>query len=164
MRGNWQCCLTPNLTGVLTQTSSGWQPNGNWWAMRDYADMTGSLVSTSGQVGSTAISAAEDSSQKRAVAIIGDSNGYTGSASVTFSGLGSVPWLASNGSVNVVVDRIPDQYPLSCPAGGPEPEHEHVERVYQRPVHLPGLARRIRYLCDAGPSGGGVVSRRVTTI
>lgn len=113
MRGNWQCCLTPNLTGVLTQTSSGWQPNGNWWAMRDYADMTGSLVATSGQVGSTAISAAEDSSQKRAVAIVGDSNGYTGSVSVTFSGLGSVPWLASNGSVNVVVDRIPDQYPLS---------------------------------------------------
>ncbi len=115
MRGNWQCCLTPNLTGVLTQTSSGWQPNGNWWAMRDYADLTGSLVSTSGQVGSTAISAAEDSSQKRAVAIIGDSNGYTGSVSVTFSGLGSVPWLAGNGSVNVVVDRIPDQYPLSSP-------------------------------------------------
>jgi ricin-type beta-trefoil lectin protein len=112
MRGNWQCCLTPNLTGVLTQTSSGWEPNGNWWAMRDYADLTGSLVSTSGQVGSTAISAAEDSSQKRAVAIIGDSNGYTGSVSVTFSGLGSVPWLANNGSVNVVVDRIPDQYPL----------------------------------------------------
>jgi hypothetical protein len=113
MRGNWQCCLTPNLTGVLTSTSSGYQPNGNWWAMRDYADMTGSLVSTSGQVGSTAISAAEDSSQKRAVAIVGDSNGYTGSVSVTFSGLGSVPWLANNGSVNVVVDRIPDQYPLS---------------------------------------------------
>ena len=114
MRGNWQCCLTPNLTGVLTQTSSGWEPNGNWWAMRDYADMTGSLVSTSGQVGSTAISAAEDSSQKRAVAIIGDSNGYTGSVSVTFNGLGSVPWLANNGNVNVVVDRIPDQYPLTA--------------------------------------------------
>jgi Ricin-type beta-trefoil lectin domain-like len=114
MRGNWVCCMTPNITGVLTQTSSGWQPNGNWWAMRDYADMTGSLVSTSGQVGSTAISASEDSSAKRAVAIIGDSNGYTGSASVTFSGLGSVPWLASNGSVNVVVDRIPDQYPLTA--------------------------------------------------
>jgi hypothetical protein len=114
MRGNWQCCLTPNLTGVLTQTSSGWQPNGNWWAMRDYADMTGSLVSTSGQVGSTAISAAEDSSQKRAVAIIGDSNGYTGAVSVTFSGLGSVPWLANSGNVNVVVDRIPDQYPLTA--------------------------------------------------
>jgi hypothetical protein len=115
MRGNWVCCLAPNLAGVLTQVNGSWQPNGNWWAMRAYADMTGSLVSTSGQVGTTAISAAEDSSQKRAVAIIGDSNGYTGSASVTFSGLGSVPWLASNGSVNVTVDRIPDQYPLSSP-------------------------------------------------
>jgi hypothetical protein len=115
MRGNWVCCLTPNLTGVLTQSGGSWQPNGNWWALRDYADLTGSLVSTSGQVGSTAISAAEDSSAKRAVAIIGDSNGLTGAASVTFTGLGSVPWLANNGSVNVTVQRIPDQSPLSSP-------------------------------------------------
>jgi hypothetical protein len=115
MRGNWVCCLTPNLAGVLTQANGAFQPNGNWWAMRAYADMTGSLVSTSGQVGSTAISAAEDSSAKRSVAIIGDSNGFTGAASVTYSGLASVPWLASNGSVNVTVDRIPDQSPLSSP-------------------------------------------------
>jgi hypothetical protein len=115
MRGNWVCCLTPNLAGVLTDVNGTYEPNGNWWVMRDYADMTGSLVSTSGEVGSTAISAAEDSTQKRAVAIIGDENGYTGAASVTYSGLASVPWLASNGSVNVTVDRIPDQYPLSSP-------------------------------------------------
>ena len=44
MRGNWVCCLTPNLTGVLTQVNGSWQPNGNWWAMRAYADMTGTLV------------------------------------------------------------------------------------------------------------------------
>jgi hypothetical protein len=115
MRGNWVCCLNPNLAGVLTQVNGSWQPNGHWWAMRAYADMTGSLVSTSGQVGSTAISAAEDSSAKRSVAIIGDSNGFTGAASVTYSGLAAVPWLASNGSVNVTVDRIPDQYPLGAP-------------------------------------------------
>jgi hypothetical protein len=115
MRGNWVCCLNPNLAGVLTQANGAWQPNGHWWAMRAYADMTGSLVSTSGQVGSTAISAAEDSSAKRSVAIIGDSNGFTGAASVTYSGLAAVPWLASNGSVNVTVDRIPDQYPLGAP-------------------------------------------------
>jgi Ricin-type beta-trefoil lectin domain-like len=115
MRGNWVCCTTPNLTGVLTQSGGTWQPNGNWWAMRTYADMTGTLVSTSGQVGSTAISASEDSTNKRAVAVIGDSNGYTGAASVTFDGLASVPWLANNGSVNVTVERIPDQAPLSAP-------------------------------------------------
>jgi hypothetical protein len=115
MRGNWVCCVTPNLTGVLTQVNGAWQPTGSWWALRDYADMTGTLVNTSGQVGSTAISASEDATAKRAVAIIGDSNGYTGAASVTFSGLSSVPWLANNGSVNVTVDRIPDQAPLSAP-------------------------------------------------
>jgi hypothetical protein len=115
MRGNWVCCLTPNLTGVLTQTNGSWAANGNWWALRTYADLTGTLVNTSGQVGSTAISASEDSSAKRAVAILGDSNGYTGGASVTFSGLSSVPWLSNNGTVNVVVDRIPDQSPLTSP-------------------------------------------------
>jgi hypothetical protein len=115
MRGNWVCCVTPNLTGVLTQVNGTWQPTGNWWALRDYADMTGTLVDTSGQVNSTAISASEDSTAKRAVAIIGDSNGYTGAASVTFNGLSSLSWLSGSGSVNVRVDRIPDQAPLGSP-------------------------------------------------
>ncbi|WP_255956028.1 ricin-type beta-trefoil lectin domain protein [Streptomyces odontomachi] len=115
MRGNWSCCITPNLTGILTQVNGVWQPTGNWWAMRAYADMTGTLVATSGQVGSTAVSASEDSSAKRAVAVIGDSNGYTGSATVTFNGLASVPWLADSGSVHMTVQRIADQAPLSAP-------------------------------------------------
>ena len=115
MRGNWSCCTTPNLTGVLTQVNGAWQPTGSWWALRDYADMTGTLVDTSGQVGSTAISASEDSSARRAVAIIGDSNGYTGAATVTFNGLGSQSWLSGGGSVNVTVYRIPDQAPLAAP-------------------------------------------------
>jgi hypothetical protein len=116
MRGNWVCCITPNLTGVLTQVNGTWQPTGSWWALREYADMTGVLVSTSGQVGSTAISASEDSVNKRVVAIVGDSNGYTGDASVTFNGLGSQPWMTGGTSnVDVEVDRIPDQAPLTAP-------------------------------------------------
>lgn len=115
MRGNWVCCMTPNLTGILTQTTATWSTSGNWWAMRSYADMTGTLVNTSGQVGSTAISASIDSTNRRAVAIIGDSNGYTGSATVTFNGVSSNSWLAANGSVHVVVDRIPDQATLTAP-------------------------------------------------
>jgi hypothetical protein len=115
MRGNWVCCTTPNLTGILAQSGGGWTTTGNWWAMRAYADMTGTLVATSGQVASTAISASVDSANRRAVAILGDSNGYTGDATVAFSGLSSQSWLAGNGSVNVVVQRIPDQAPLSAP-------------------------------------------------
>ena len=112
MRGNWQCCMIPNLTGILARNASGWAPTGNWWALRSYADLTGSLVSTSGEVGTTAISAAEDPSQQRAVAVVGDSDGYTGDASVTFNGLSSVPWLVHNGTVHVTAYRIPDQAPL----------------------------------------------------
>jgi hypothetical protein len=116
MRGNWQCCISPNLTGVIDPNASGGAAyTGNWWAMRAYADLTGSLVSTSGQVGSTAISAAEDSARRRAVAVVGDSNGYTGAASVTFTGLSAVPWLANNGTVEAVVYRIPDQSALTAP-------------------------------------------------
>ena len=116
MRGNWACCETPDLGGVIVSNGSGgYSYTGQWWTFRTYADLTGSLVSTSGEVGTTAISAAEDSSKRRAVAIIGDENGYTGAASVTFSGLSSVPWLANNGNVNVTVYRIPDQSPLNSP-------------------------------------------------
>lgn len=115
MRGNWVCCMTPNLTGILTQSNGTWTTSGNWWAMRAYADMTGTLVNTSGQVGSTAISASIDSTQRRAVAVIGDSNGYTGGATVTFNGVSANSWLAGNGSVNVTVERIPDQATLGAP-------------------------------------------------
>jgi Ricin-type beta-trefoil lectin domain len=115
-RGNWNCCLTPNLGGVIVSNGNGgYSYTGQWWTFRTYADLTGSLVSTSGEVGTTAISAAEDSSHRRAVAVIGDENGYTGAASVTFSGLSSVSWLANNGTVNVTVYRIPDQSPLNSP-------------------------------------------------
>jgi hypothetical protein len=127
MRGNWVCCMTPNLTGILTQSNGSWTTTGNWWAMRTYADLTGTLVSTSGQVGSTAISASIDSTNRRAVAIIGDSNGYTGSATVTFNGASSAPWLAGNGSVKVVVDRIPEQAPLASP-----------QVVFSQPVDVSG--------------------------
>jgi hypothetical protein len=113
MRGNWVCCLLPNMAGILT--NDGASANGNWWVYRAYADMTGSLVNTSGQVGSTAISASVDTSARRAVAIVGDVNGFTGADTVTFSGLSSVPSLLNNGTVHVTVQRIPEQSPLSSP-------------------------------------------------
>ena len=116
-RGNWaSCCVNPYLAGTIASNGNGgYSYTGQWWAFRTYADLTGSLVSTSGEVGTTAISAAENSSLRRAVAVVGDENGYTGAASVTFTGLSSVSWLANNGNVNVTVYRIPDQSPLNSP-------------------------------------------------
>jgi hypothetical protein len=117
MRGNWAaCCVNPYLAGtIVANGNGGYSYTGQWWSFRTYADLTGSLVSTSGEVGNTAISASEDSSKRRAVAVIGDLDGYTGAASVTFSGLSSVSWLANDGNVNVTVYRIPDQSPLNSP-------------------------------------------------
>jgi hypothetical protein len=116
-RGNWSsCCVNPYLAStIVSNGNGGYSSTGQWWAFRTYADLTGSLVSTSGEVGNTAISASEDSSHRRAVAIVGDSDGYTGAASVTFTGLSSVSWLANDGNVNVTVYRIPDQSPLNSP-------------------------------------------------
>ena len=107
------------LAGTIVANGSGDSYTGQWWTFRTYADLTGSLVSTSGEVGTTAISAAEDSSKRRAVAIIGDENGYTGAASVTFSGLSSVSWLANSGNVHVTVYRIPTPSPLNSPTVAP---------------------------------------------
>jgi hypothetical protein len=117
MRGNWaSCCVNPYLAGtIVSNGTGGYSYTGQWWTFRTYADLTGSLVSTSGEAGTTAISAAEDSSKRRAVAVIGDENGYTGAATVNFSGLSSVPWLANGGNVHVTVYRIPDQSPLNSP-------------------------------------------------
>jgi hypothetical protein len=159
MRGNWVCCITPNLTGVLTQSGGTWQPTGNWWTLRDYADMTGTLVNTSGQVGSTAISAAEDATAKRVVAIIGDSNGFTGSSPVTFSGLSAVPWLANNGSVNVTVRRIPDQAPLSAPQVVYNQNVSAAAGSITVPVNFQASHDAFAiYLTPASPGGGGFPS------
>jgi Ricin-type beta-trefoil lectin domain len=116
-RGNWaSCCVNPYLAGtIVANGNGGYSYTGQWWTFRTYADLTGSRVSTSGQVGNTAISAAEDSSHRRAVALVGDIGGYTGAASVTFTGLSSVSWLANGGNVNVTVYRIPNQSPLNSP-------------------------------------------------
>jgi len=116
-RGNWSsCCVNPYLAGtIVSNGNGGYSYTGQWWAFRTYADLTGSRVSTSGEVGNTAISASEDSSRRRAVAVVGDLDGYTGAASVTFTGLSSVSWLANAGNVNVTVYRIPDQSPLNSP-------------------------------------------------
>ena len=73
-RGNWgSCCVNPYLAGtIVSNGNGGYSYTGQWWTFRTYADLTGSLVSTSGEVGTTAISAAEDSSHRRAVAVVGD--------------------------------------------------------------------------------------------
>ena len=44
MRANWNCCLSPNLTGILNRAQTGWAPTGSWWSMRFGAEMTRRLT------------------------------------------------------------------------------------------------------------------------
>ena len=66
MRGNWVCCVTPNLTGVLTQVE---RHVGADRQLVGRARLRGHdrhpTSATSGQVNSTAISASEDSTDTR---------------------------------------------------------------------------------------------------
>jgi len=114
-RGEWDnCCASGDLGTILTHSGGNLVPSGQYWTYRAYADLTGSLVSTTGS-GSTAITAAADSGKKRAVALIGDSNGFVGPANVTVSGFGSASWLEAGGATHAEVDRIPDVASLSSP-------------------------------------------------
>ncbi len=111
-RAIWaDCCVAGLLSGALTSSQ---QPTGQWWVYQAYAQLTGSLVSTTYGDG-LAVAAAVDQSQNKAVALLGNSSGQTGTTTVTVNGLSSTPWLVNNGAVRVRVERIPHQNPLSGP-------------------------------------------------
>ncbi|GII30037.1 hypothetical protein [Planotetraspora mira] len=105
------CCVAGTLDSVLT---SGRQPTGQWWVYRAYAQMTGNLVATTNANG-VAVAAALDQGQGRAVALLGNQSGQTGTTTVAVNGLSAAPWLVVNGTVRVKVERIPNQSPLSAP-------------------------------------------------
>ena len=114
-RGEWtNCCASGDLGVTLTHTGGNLVPTGQYWTYRAYADLTGTRVATTGS-GSTAITAAVDSTKKQAAALIGDSAGFVGQADVSITGFGAVPWLAGGGTTHVEVDRIPDVASLNSP-------------------------------------------------
>ncbi|MFG2040037.1 hypothetical protein [Dactylosporangium sp. NPDC048998] len=103
------CCTAGTLDSVLWNG----QPTGQWWVYRAYAQMTGNLVTATGS-GPIAVAAAVDRNAGRAVALLGNQTGQTGTTTVAFSGVPS--WLLTNGRARVTVQRIVNQSPLSGPA------------------------------------------------
>jgi len=114
-RGEWDnCCASGDEGTILDDTGGDQVPSGQWWAFRAYADLTGELVSTTGDAGTT-VSAALDSSKDRAVALVADDSGYDGPISLAISGFGSASYLESGGVTHVEVDRIHNQSEWSAP-------------------------------------------------
>jgi hypothetical protein len=110
------CCVAGTLDSTLVPDGSGnLQPTGQWWVYREYAQVSGTLVSVNNNGGSTDAVASEDQNAGRAAILLGDSSGNTGNTNLTINGLTSRPWLASGSGIAVTVQRIPDQNPLSAP-------------------------------------------------
>jgi hypothetical protein len=109
------CCEAGTLDSVLSGTGNLQAPTGQWWVYRAYADLSGSQVATSSGNAGIAVAASENQSTDQAVALIGNNSGQTGTTTITVNGLSSTPWLTSNGAVNAILLRIPDQTALSAP-------------------------------------------------
>ncbi|WP_238019863.1 hypothetical protein KZZ52_57370 [Dactylosporangium sp. AC04546] len=101
------CCVAGTLDSVLWNG----QPTGQWWVYRAYAQMTGNVVATTNG-NSMAVAATIDPAAGRAVALLGNQNGQTGTTTVAFT---AVTDFVTNGRVRVTVQRIPNQSPLPGP-------------------------------------------------
>jgi hypothetical protein len=107
-RANWgNVGQTPSLYDTMgwLVTANADQPMGQWWVYQRYASQTGlrtSITAGSSHDGTVF----QDSSARRSVAVLGAKAGAsTGSITVTYNNIPS--WLISNGSVNVLVERMP---------------------------------------------------------
>jgi len=109
------CCTTGSLDSVLSGTGSLAAPTGQWWVYRAYAQLSGSMVATSSANADVTAAASENQSQGRAVALIGNDSGQTGTTTIQVNGLSSASWLESGGSVHATLQRIPDQSYLMAP-------------------------------------------------
>ncbi|MGI5174925.1 hypothetical protein ACQEVZ_01130 [Dactylosporangium sp. CA-152071] len=89
------------------------QPTGQWWTYRAYAQMTGNLVAATGS-GPIGVAASIDRNAGRAVALLGNQTGQTGTTTVAIRGVPS--WLVTSGRARVTVARIANQSPLTGPA------------------------------------------------
>jgi hypothetical protein len=107
-RANWGMVgQTPSLYDTMgwLVTSNANQTMGQWWVYQRYASQTGLRTNiTPGSAHDGIVF--QDSAARKSVAVLGArAGGTTGSISVIYLNLPS--WLVTNGSVNVVQERLP---------------------------------------------------------
>ena len=164
MRGNWVCCLTPNLTGVLTQT------NGTWSRKRQLVGAA--HVRRHDRNTGQHVRAGRFDRDLRVRGLLGAAGrGHP-------RRLQRIHRHRDGHLQRTVVDAVavqrrqrqrggrPDPGPVAAhrTAGRPQPEHEHVQRLHLGAGHLPGVARRVRRLPHAGHVGHRRGSGRVPPV
>jgi hypothetical protein len=103
LRGNWGSGSGLYST-MAALTTNSWQANSQWWIYKRYADQTG--VRTSVTAGSQVDAVAyQDSSAAKSIIVVGNKGGTTGSVNVVIKNV--PPWLQSNGTAKVLLERMP---------------------------------------------------------
>jgi hypothetical protein len=107
-RANWgNVGQTPSLYDTFgwLVTANANQPMGQWWVYKRYADQTGQRTKITASASHDGI-VFQDSSARRSIAVLGaKAGGAQGAIDVRYTGIPS--WLPTNGSVNVLVERMP---------------------------------------------------------
>ena len=107
-RANWGTVgQTPSLYDTFgwLVTANANQPMGQWWVYKRYADQTGQRTKITASASHDGI-VFQDSSARKSIAVLGaKAGGAQGAIDIRYTGIPS--WLPTNGSVNVLVERMP---------------------------------------------------------
>ena len=107
-RANWgNVGQTPSLYDTFgwLVTANANQPMGQWWVYKRYADQTGQRTKITASASHDGI-VFQDSSARKSIAVLGaKAGGAQGAIDIRYTGIPS--WLPTNGSVNVLVERMP---------------------------------------------------------
>ncbi|WP_426518828.1 hypothetical protein ACPPVQ_03900 [Diaminobutyricibacter sp. McL0618] len=107
------CCGDASLDQTLVPAGAFLTPSGQYWTYRAGADQSGSVVSSTGSSDVDLVASRDDTAHKASI-LLGSPSGFTGTLSVSLSGLSAASYLPVNGLVRAIVQRIP-QGSLSAP-------------------------------------------------
>ncbi len=103
LRGNW-ANGTEFFSNLGDLVASNWQPNSQYWIYQRYADQTGLRINTTAGSQVDAVAYA-DASAAKAIIVVGNKGGVTGSVNVVIKHIPS--WLQGAGATKVLIERMP---------------------------------------------------------
>jgi hypothetical protein len=105
LRGNWGMAGGLYL-GMGDLVTSSWQPLGQYWMYRRYADQTGLRTSVTpssdNQIDATAF---QDSAAAKSIIVVGNKGGTGGAITVQLNNIPS--WLQNHATTQVLIERMP---------------------------------------------------------
>lgn len=103
LRSNWAggSEFFSNMGDLVT---TNWQPNGQYWVYKRYADQTGLRINATAGSQVDAVGY-EDAAAMKSIIVVGNKGGVTGSVNVIVKNVPS--WLQAGGNAKVLVEKMP---------------------------------------------------------